>query len=99
MFSGSPGATKIAADSGNVVTAENVANVGISGFTIDGGGGESTGGEYALSGTIGQPDASSAMEGGDYDLTGGFWGGMALGSMPPTPVTGEITVYLPLVDR
>jgi hypothetical protein len=43
--------------------------------TIDGGGGTSTGGNYSVSGTIGQPDASanSAMTGGNYSLTGGFW--------------------------
>ena len=41
--------------------------------TIDGGGGTSTGGVYALSGTIGQPDAGQAMTGGAYSLTGGFW--------------------------
>jgi hypothetical protein len=42
------------------------------------GGGTSTGGRmigtnYSVSGTIGQPDASSAMTGGSYSLTGGFW--------------------------
>jgi hypothetical protein len=42
--------------------------------TIDGGGGRSTGGDYALVGTIGQPDAGE-MAGGDYQLSGGFWGG------------------------
>jgi hypothetical protein len=43
-------------------------------FTIDGGGGTSTGGVYAVSGTIGQPDASQqTMTGGNYLLTGGFW--------------------------
>jgi len=41
--------------------------------TIDGGGGTSTGGVYSVSGTIGQPDASGAMTGGNYSLTGGFW--------------------------
>jgi hypothetical protein len=41
--------------------------------TIDGGGGTSTGGVYAVSGTIGQHDASGAMTGGNYSLTGGFW--------------------------
>ena len=41
--------------------------------TIDGGGGTSTGGVYSVSGTIGQPDASGAMIGGQYSLTGGFW--------------------------
>ena len=40
---------------------------------ISGGGGTSSGGQYSLSGTIGQPDASSAMTGGSYSLTGGFW--------------------------
>jgi hypothetical protein len=42
-------------------------------FTIDGGGGTSTGGVYSVSGTIGQHDASEAMTGGNYSLTGGFW--------------------------
>jgi hypothetical protein len=41
--------------------------------TIAGGGGASTGGVYSISGTIGQPDAGAAMNGGDYSLTGGFW--------------------------
>jgi hypothetical protein len=42
-------------------------------FKIAGGGGTSTGGTYQVSGTIGQPDASGAMRGGSYSLTGGFW--------------------------
>jgi hypothetical protein len=42
-------------------------------FTMDGGGGTSTGGVYSVSGTIGQPDAGTAMSGGSYSLTGGFW--------------------------
>jgi hypothetical protein len=41
-------------------------------YTIDGGGGTSTGGVYSVSGTIGQPDAG-AMNGGNYSLVGGFW--------------------------
>ena len=40
--------------------------------TIDGGGGQSSGGPYTLTGTIGQPDAGE-MSGGDYQLSGGFW--------------------------
>src|SRR5213594_598068 len=39
-------------------------------FTIDGGGGTSTGGVYSVSGTIGQPDAGAPMTGGKYSLTG-----------------------------
>jgi hypothetical protein len=41
--------------------------------TIDGGGGTSTGGVYAVSGTIGQPDAGPNMSGGNFTVTGGFW--------------------------
>ncbi len=40
---------------------------------VAGGGGVSTGGAYQVSGTIGQPDAGTAMTGGNYSLTGGFW--------------------------
>lgn len=46
-------------------------------YTIDGGGGVSAGGEFSLTGTIGQHDASSApAEGGVYSVFGGFWGGV-----------------------
>ena len=41
--------------------------------TVDGGGAmHSTGGDFELSGTIGQPDAG-VMTGDDFTLTGGFW--------------------------
>jgi hypothetical protein len=44
---------------------------------IAGGGGMSTGTNgssvYSVIGTIGQPDASGAMSGGSYSVTGGFW--------------------------
>ena len=43
-------------------------------YSIDGGGGRSSGGDFALVGTIGQPDAGE-MAGGDYKLSGGFWPG------------------------
>jgi hypothetical protein len=42
--------------------------------TIDGGGGQSSGGQYVLTGTIGPPDTGS-MSGGQYELLGGFWPG------------------------
>lgn len=47
-------------------------------FKIAGGGGTSTGGTYAVSGTIGQLDAGGAMTGGTYSLVGGFWALYAL---------------------
>jgi hypothetical protein len=43
-------------------------------YTIDGGGGQSSGGQYNLAGTIGQPDAAYSA-GGQYELLGGFWPG------------------------
>ncbi len=47
--------------------------------SIDGGGVlRSTGGEFELSGTIGQPDAG-VMQGGIFTLSGGFWS-----ELPPT---------------
>jgi hypothetical protein len=42
--------------------------------TIDSGGGTSSGGQYSLTGTIGQPDAAYSS-GGNYELLGGFWPG------------------------
>jgi hypothetical protein len=47
-------------------------------WTVDGGGAMWTSGaDYELSGTIGQPDAANAMTGGDFELAGGFWAGAA----------------------
>ena len=46
-------------------------------YKIAGGGGTSAGtngsGVFSVSGTIGQPEAGSALTGGNYSLTGGFW--------------------------
>ena len=50
------------------------ANYNISWHTIDGGGGRSSGGQYILTGTIGQPDAAYSVS-GNYELLGGFWPG------------------------
>lgn len=58
-------------------------------YKVAGGGGTSTNGQYSLSGTIGQPDASGALTGGNYSLTGGFW---ALYSVAQTP--GAPTLYI-----
>ena len=52
-------------------------------YTIDGGGGISTGDTYSLMGTFGQPDAGM-HSGTGYALTGGFWAWMwrYLGFLP-----------------
>ncbi|MHC4750093.1 MAG: hypothetical protein ACYTFW_09490 [Planctomycetota bacterium] len=54
-------------------------------YTIDGGGGTSTGGPYTLTGTIGQPDAGWSI-GGIYELLGGF----CLGGPLPECYTGGL---------
>lgn len=60
-------------------------------WTVDGGGGLSSGGTFLLSGTIGQFDAG-AMTANGYVLAGGFWGG----SMSGTTLR---YIYLPVVLR
>ena len=42
-------------------------------YKISDGGGTSTNSQYSVIGTIGQPDASGVMSGGQYSVTGGFW--------------------------
>ena len=41
--------------------------------TSDAGGGESSGGSYALHGSIAQPDAADPSTGGGYTFQGGYW--------------------------
>ena len=74
-----------------VALAAVEAGYDLSWWTVDSGGGSSSGGSYSLSGTIGQPDAASST-GGGYTLAGGFWHGGAAAQV------GEI-VYLPMVIR
>jgi hypothetical protein len=62
-------------------------------YTIDGGGRTASLGEgFALSGTVGQPDAGISS-GGIYTLKGGFWG---LATVSGTLVS---PVYLPLIQK
>jgi hypothetical protein len=67
-----------------LVTSLALGQYSINQSTIDGGGGASTGGVYAVTGTIGQPDAGT-MSGGDFTLTGGFWSMIAVVQMPGAP--------------
>jgi hypothetical protein len=77
-------------------------NYSIDWFTIDGGGGTSTGGVYSVSGTIGQPDAGT-MTNGQYSISGGFWGLVNVIQTPGAPLLsvetlggGNVRVYWPL---
>jgi hypothetical protein len=59
-------------------------NYSIDWFTVDGGGGTSAGGIYALSGTAGQPDAGHSSS-GSFILDGGFWGILATSQTTAAP--------------
>lgn len=72
-----------------VALAQTGGGYDLSWSTVDGGGGTSSGGTFSLSGTVGQPDASTAMTGGTYTLRGGFWAGIA----------PEYNIDLPIVIR
>jgi hypothetical protein len=78
-----------------------IAQYSIDWFTIDGGGGTSTGGVYSVSGTIGQPDAG-VMSGGPYSVVGGFWGITAAIQTPGAPLlsierlNGTVRIFWPL---
>ena len=60
-----------------VAALNTTAQYQIDWFTVDGGGGPSSGGAYALAGTIGQSDAG-VSSGGAYTLQGGFWSAFAV---------------------
>ena len=67
----------------------------LSWYKIAGGGGTSTGSNYSLSGTIGQPDAGH-MAGGNYTIDGGFWGIFAAVQTPGAPFL-SVTSAIPKV--
>ena len=54
----------------------------LSWYTIDGGGGRSSGGTFTIDATIGQPDAGNTMSGGTFVMTGGFWLGTSKAPCP-----------------
>jgi len=61
-------------------------------FTIDGGGTmRSTGGDFDLSGTIGQPDAG-VLTGDRFTLTGGFWFSTPPGDCNADGATGQLDI-------
>lgn len=68
-------------------------------YKVAGGGGTSTGGTYEVRGTIGQPDASGVMSGGNYSVTGGFWSLINVVQTPGAPTLNishsgnTVTVY------
>jgi len=54
-------------------------------YKIAGGGGTSSGGNYQVSGTIGQAEAGSSATGSAYSLTPGFWSFLSVVQTPGAP--------------
>lgn len=50
-------------------------------YSIDGGGGTSEGGQFTVTGTIGQHDTGT-MTGGEFEISGGFWAASSLLQLP-----------------
>ena len=64
----------------------NAQSYSIDRFTVAGGGGTSTNGQFSVSGTIGQHDAGGAMTNGQYSVTGGFWSLINVVQTPGAPL-------------
>ena len=74
---------------GPAILAAPDGGLSITWWTVDGGGGRSTGGPYMLTGTAGQPDGF-VYNGGSYLLSSGFW----------TPgLSGNHEIFLPVIVK
>jgi hypothetical protein len=72
------------ATTGIATRAQTGSPVDIPWSTVDGGGGTSTGGVYAVIGTSAQPD-SGTLSGGTFALQGGFWSAFGVVQIPGAP--------------
>jgi hypothetical protein len=54
-------------------------------FKISGGGDTGAGGNYQISGTIGQSEAGATLSGGRFAMTGGFWSPISVVQTPGAP--------------
>jgi hypothetical protein len=76
-------------------------NYSVDWHKIAGGGGTSAGGNFSVSGTIGQHDATAnaALTGGNFSVTGGYWALINVVQTPGAPTlyisrsTNSVTVY------
>jgi len=56
-----------------LVISQSFAQYEIKRYSINSGGQTNSGGDYQISGSVGQVDASNQLTGGNYSLNGGFW--------------------------
>jgi hypothetical protein len=67
----------------------------LSWWEVGGGIGTSSGGNYTLSGSVGQPEVATLRDSdGTYTLVGGFWG---IGDSGDNPGAGDHKLFLPII--
>jgi hypothetical protein len=70
---------------GSTASAATTTGFEVSWWTVDGGGGVSSGGDFEVTGTIAQPDAASWLVSGCWSVDPGFWGEYAVVATPGAP--------------
>ena len=82
----------------SIALAQSGGGTTLSWWTVDNGSETSNGGAYAVSGTLGQPDAGSLLSGGLFSVQGGFWplNDTAV-NPPPATFPAGYDIYLPLI--
>jgi hypothetical protein len=68
-------------------------SLALTNWSVDGGGGASSGSGYTINAASGQPDAGQ-MGGGNFNVVGGFWSSDGA-AVAPTP--SKVKIYLPIV--
>ena len=83
---GTRDATAVTFDNFSVTAEAFVSSrFGVDWFTMDGGGGRSSGPRFGMQGTMGQPDADGALGGARFTVYGGFWRTLQAVQMPEAP--------------
>ncbi len=65
-------------------------------WAVVGGGGTSSGGDFTVRGSLGQPESGQALTGGEFTVRGGFWPGESGPAPTPTPTRPSAPGVSPL---
>ncbi len=82
-----------------ILSSVALADPSIAWWSVEGGGGTSRGGVFELNGSMGQPDAGPVMQGGVFQITGGFWVALQIPNGPLLSLTiigDEVILTWPL---
>lgn len=90
-------ALMIVAHRNPVAAAPSASTYAVTWYTTDNGGGISSGGNYGVSGTIGQMDAAATTTGAEHELGNGFWSAFIDILPDSTGILNEI--FLPVVMK